>query len=102
MTSDVRKLSGAESRLFTLILILALLSFVPSNKRPNLLLLDEPDSAMSNETAEAFYKIIKVLSSAIESIVIITVKDNTYPDTRCYTIIREGTSKIVEGHPDEL
>lgn len=102
LTSDVRKLSGAESRLFTLILILALLSFVPNNKRPNLLLLDEPDSAMSNETAEAFYKIIKVLSSAIESIVIITVKDNTYPDTRCYTIIREGTSKIVEGHPDEL
>lgn len=102
LTSDVRKLSGAESRLFTLILILALLSFVPSNKRPNLLLLDEPDSAMSNETAEAFYKIIKVLSSAIESIVIITVKDNTYPDTRCYTIVREGTSKIIEGHPDEL
>lgn len=102
LTSDVRKLSGAESRLFTLILILALLSFVPSNKRPNLLLLDEPDSAMSNETAEAFYKIIKVLSNAIESIVIITVKDNTYPDTQCYTIIRDGTSKIVEGHPDEL
>lgn len=102
LTSDVRKLSGAESRLFTLILILALLSFVPSNKRPNLLLLDEPDSAMSNETAEAFYKIIKVLSNAIESIVIITVKDNTYPDTQCYTIVRDGTSKIVEGHPDEL
>ena len=102
LTSDVRKLSGAESRLFTLILILALLSFVPSSKRPNLLLLDEPDSAMSNETAEAFYKIIKVLSNAIESIVIITVKDNTYPDTQCYTIVRDGTSKIVEGHPDEL
>lgn len=102
LVSDVRKLSGAESRLFTVILILSLLSFVPTEKRPNVIILDELDSNMAVETAESFYKLLKVLQNAIESIVLITVRDNIYPDTMCYTIVRDGTSKIVEGHPNEL
>ena len=102
LVSDVRKLSGAESRLFTLILVLSLIAFVPKSKRPNCLILDEPDSALSTETAAAFFKILQQLTNVVESVVVITVRRDAYPGSRCYTVLREGTSRIVEGHPDDL
>lgn len=102
LVSDVRKLSGAESRLFTLILVLALLSFVPQNKRPNLLILDEPDSNFSNETTQSFIKLMSLLSQVIESIVVITTSEDIYPNSHCYTIVRDKTSRIVEKHPSEV
>lgn len=102
LVSDVRKLSGAESRLFTLILVLSLIAFVPKNKRPNCLILDEPDSALSTETAAAFFKILQQLTNVVESVVVITVRRDAYPGSRCYTVLREGTSRIIEGHPDDL
>ena len=103
LVSDVRKLSGAESRLFTLILVLSLMSFIPTSKRPNLLILDEPEANFSAETTAQFYKLIQIIEQAIESIIIITTKtDEMYAGSRCYTIVRDGSSKIVEGHPSEL
>lgn len=103
LVSDVRKLSGAESRLFTLILVLSLLSFIPTNKRPNVLILDEPDANFSAETTAQFYKLIQIIEKAIESIIIITTRtDEMYAGSRCYTIVRDGNSKIVKGFPSEL
>ena len=103
LVSDVRKLSGAESRLFTLILVLSLMSFIPTAKRPNLLILDEPEANFSAETTAQFYKLVQIIEQAIESIIIITTKtDEVYAGSRCYTIIRDGSSRIVQGHPSEL
>ena len=75
---------------------------MPKNKRPNCLILDEPDSALSTETAAAFFKILQQLTNVVESVVVITVRRDAYPGSRCYTVLREGTSRIVEGHPDDL
>ena len=103
LVSDVRKLSGAESRLFTLILVLSLMSFIPTAKRPNLLILDEPEANFSAETTAQFYKLVQIIEQAIESIIIITTKtDEVYAGSRCYTIIRDGSSRIVQEHPSEL
>lgn len=103
LISDVRKLSGAESRLFTLILVLSLMSFIPTAKRPNLLILDEPEANFSAETTAQFYKLIQIIEQAIESIIIITTKtDDVYAGSRCYTIVRDGDSRIIAGHPSEL
>src|SRR5690606_30805286 len=44
--TDVRKLSGAESRLFTYLLVFAQLQFVPKGQRSNLMVLDEPTTNM--------------------------------------------------------
>lgn len=103
LVSDVRKLSGAESKLFTIILVLSLLSFVPKEKRSNVMILDEPTANFSSETTRCFQDLLKLLSQLIESIVIITPRsEDIYEGSHCFTVLREGTSKIVPGHPDTL
>lgn len=103
LTSDVRKLSGAESKLFTLILILSLLSFVPPKRRPSIMILDEPTANFSAETTQAFIRLLDVLKTVIPSIVIITPRDDVYPDSRPYTVVRtKKGSTIVEGLPDDV
>lgn len=103
LVSDVRKLSGAESKLFTIILVLSLLSFVPKEKRPNVMILDEPTANFSSETTRCFQDLLKLLSQLIESIVIITPRsEDIYEGSHCFTVLREGASKIVPGHPDTL
>jgi DNA repair exonuclease SbcCD ATPase subunit len=102
--TDVRKLSGAESKLFTLILVLSLLKFVPRSKRLSLLVLDEPTASFSEETTEMFHTLLPHLQQIIPSILIIT------PDSRErleganeYTVVRERKgSKIVRGHPESI
>lgn len=103
LTSDVRKLSGAESKLFTIILVLSLLSFVPSDKRPKVMILDEPSANFSAETTQAFIKLLDVLKQVVPSIVVITPRDDVYPNSVPYTVVRtkEGSS-IVQGLPDQI
>ena len=103
LVSDVRKLSGAESKLFTLILILSLLSFVPVKRRPSIMILDEPTANFSAETTQAFMRLLDVLKTVIPSIVIITPRDDVYPDSIPYTVVRtKKGSTIVEGLPDDV
>jgi DNA repair exonuclease SbcCD ATPase subunit len=103
-TTDVRKLSGAESKLFTIVLVLSMLAFVPRHKRLSLLVLDEPTASFSEETVELFHKLLPHLNNLIPSVLIIT------PDARErlaganeYTVLRnrEG-AKIVSGHPSQF
>lgn len=102
--SDVRKLSGAESKLFTVVLVLALMTFVPHHKRSNVLILDEPTATFSKETTEAFKELLPVVNQVIPSIIIITPKsEDRFENALNYTVIKEkGQSTIVEGHPDDL
>jgi DNA repair exonuclease SbcCD ATPase subunit len=101
LTSDVRKLSGAESKLYTFILVLAHLTFVPARKRSNVLILDEPDSNMSAETSEAFKKLLPILNKVIPSIIVITPRtEQRYEGAQEFTVLKEkGEAKIVSGHP---
>lgn len=103
LVSDVRKLSGAESRLFTIILLLSLMSFIPTEKRPNVIIMDEADANLSSETIASFQKLLVLLLQVVESIVIITPRsEDFYPDANNYTVVRQGTSTIVKAHPSEL
>lgn len=103
LTSDVRKLSGAESKLFTLILVLALLTFVPHRKRCNVIILDEPSANMSAETTKAFQDLIPIINKVVPSVIIITPKSNeVYKDAQAYTVIKnKGVATIVKGFPHE-
>lgn len=102
LVSDVRKLSGAESKLFTLILVLSLLSFMPTDKRPKVMILDEPSANFSTETTQSFIKLLDVLKTVVPCIVIITPKPDVYPNSYPYTIVRTlKGSTIREGLPEE-
>jgi ABC-type uncharacterized transport system ATPase subunit len=85
-------------------LVLALLTFVPSNKRSNILILDEPDANFSEETTEAFKKLLPVLLSVIPSIIVITPKTNErYENAHNFTVVKDkGVSTIQKGHPASL
>lgn len=104
LTSDVRKLSGAESKLYTFILVLAHLTFVPSRKRSNVLILDEPDSNMSAETADAFKKLLPILNRVIPSIIVITPRtEQRYEGAQEFTVLKQGgVASIVSGHPSTI
>lgn len=103
-TSDVRKLSGAESTLFTLILVCALLAFVPSHKRCNVLILDEPAARLSKELQEVFKNLLTILNQLIPSIIVVTPHDELYEKANAFTVIKDGKgdSTIVEGSPHEI
>ena len=102
--SDVRKLSGAENKLFTLVLVLALMSFVPKSKRLSLLILDEPTASFSDQTTEMFHTLLPHLNTIIPSILVVTPDETERLESASeYTVLRskEG-AKIVKGHPDEI
>jgi DNA repair exonuclease SbcCD ATPase subunit len=103
-TTDVRKLSGAESKLFTLILVLSLLKFVPKRKRLSLLVLDEPTASFSEETTELFHRLLPHLNQLIPSILVITPKSNERLESaKEFTVYRDRSGATIrEGHPSSM
>lgn len=103
-TSDVRKLSGAESKLFTWVLVLALLTFVPARKRCNFMIMDEPAANLSLESLEKFKALLPILNKVIPSIIILTPRtDERYVGAREITVLKEkGGATLVEGHPSTI
>jgi hypothetical protein len=100
---DVRRLSGAESTLFTLILVCALLAFVPAKKRSSVLILDEPTARLSGENTQVFFKLLKILNTLIPSILVFTPKEENIEGAHVFTIVKEkGKSRIVEGFPHQV
>ena len=102
--SDVRKLSGAESMLFTLILVFSLLMFVPSRKRLSLLILDEPCASFSEGMIPRFHALLPHLLTLIPSILIVTPKEyERYPDAREFTVYRDlSGASLRKGHPSNV
>ena len=103
-SSDVRMLSGAESILFTIILILSLLTFVPQSKRLNLLILDEPTASFSDVTQELFLKLLPHINLVIPSVLIITPKTTfKIAGARNFTVVKTAKGSVIkEGHANEV
>jgi DNA repair exonuclease SbcCD ATPase subunit len=103
-SSDVRMLSGAESILFTIILILSLLTFVPQSKRLNLLILDEPTASFSETTQDLFVKLLPHINLVIPSVLIITPKtDFKIAGANNFTVVKTADGSIIkEGHANEV
>jgi len=99
ITSDVRKLSGAEGQAFTLLLLLATLSLIPRSRRLNFLVLDEADSSMGPEMLNNFRRFIPILNKVIPHIIIVTPKtDTVYEGSRVVTVVKNrGKSSLVKG-----
>lgn len=99
--SDVRKLSGAEGSSFSLLLLIVLLVFVPEAKRSSILILDEPESALSPQSMERFVAFLPVLNKIIPHIIVVTPKEpEVYLslNPRIHTVVKsKGRSVIKEG-----
>lgn len=100
LVSDVRKLSGAESKLFTIVLVMALMTFVPQRKRCSTLILDEPASTFSLETLDALKRLLPILNKLFPSIILITPRtDERYEGAMEFTVLKEKVATILKGHP---
>lgn len=98
-TVDVRRFSGAESRMFSLLLVMSFISLMPEHRRSNLLILDEPTANMGKEMQQNFWRFLPILNKVIPHIVVITPKlDEGLDGARLYTAVKHnGTSVLMKG-----
>lgn len=96
-TSDVRKLSGAEKRFFTLLSVVATNTMLPAKKRLNVLILDEPESQMGEPAIERFVQTLSILRRLVPHIIVVTPKTSLdIPDSRSFTVVKQnGISRLV-------
>lgn len=100
-TSDVRKLSGAEKRFFTLLLVVATNTLLPAKKRINVLVLDEPESQMGEPAIERFVNTLSILNKLIPHIIVVTPKTNLeIPGSRGFTVIKKNGVSTLSRDPN--
>lgn len=98
-STDVKRLSGAEKRMFTLLLVIADYTLTPLNKRSNMLVLDEMEANMGPEAIQNFLKALPVLNKIVPHIVVITPKPDLHVEgARCFTAVKKnGVTTLVSG-----
>lgn len=94
--ADVRTLSGAERRAFSFLLPLAVMPLIPSERRLNVMILDEPTVNMGANRVDLFTKsFIPKLNTIIPHIVIITPQQEHYPNAERYLVTKhKGVSTL--------
>lgn len=100
VVSDIRMMSGAESRLFIFLFVMALLPLIPSDRRMNTLILDEPDANMDPEAREIFRdSLLPRLSKVVPCLIVISPNKDIVPQhARVFTVVKDkGVSTLVEG-----
>lgn len=100
MPSDVRRLSGAESSMFGILLWCGLMSFIPKARRPNMLILDEVDARLGPDMQERFLSFLPKMLGVVEHVIIVTPKSDVryedyVPDTRYITVVKKGLSSVI-------
>jgi DNA repair exonuclease SbcCD ATPase subunit len=95
---DIRNFSGAESRLFALVFLLALLPMIPASRRCNLLILDEPTANMDTPLLEKFRDVlVPLLSKIVPSILIVSPNHEIVPQqARVLTVVKKGNVATLE------
>ena len=95
--SDVRTLSGAESRFFNFLLPLSILPLIPASRRCNTIIFDEPLVNLDAPARESFItRFIPALATLIPSVVIITPQaDEKFEHARIVKVVKyKGTSTL--------
>ena len=90
--ADIYTLSGAESNCFRLLFALAILTFVPPDRRPNFMILDEPESNCGKSVRRQMIKeFLPKLQSVVPNIFWITPLDvDMFGDARKWTVTKQG------------
>lgn len=97
-SSDVRLLSGAESDCFRLLFMLATRALMPAAKRPNFVILDEPDSHMDDATRELFLTtFLPYLQTIIPCVNVITPFSTRYTEAdRIIRVVKQNGIATLE------
>ena len=98
--ADVNTLSNSESRAFSMLSLLALMSMIPKAKRPKFLILDEPENGMDQISRNLFVRdFIPSLMKIIGKIVLVTptgAESMFIPNAKVYTVEKyKGKARLV-------
>jgi len=97
ITSDIQHLSGAESNCFRLLFALSLLTFVSPDRRPDFMVLDEPDANMSDGARMHLIKeFLPKLQSVVPNIYWITpAQTDAFSSAQHWVVVKKnGKSKL--------
>ena len=98
--SDVRHLSGAESRAFSLLFMLSVLPLIPSNRRTNLCILDEFEAGLDEPTRNLLVsQYLPTLNQIVEHIIFITpnnIPEDKSVNRRTITVVKQGSKSYIE------
>ena len=95
-TTDVRNMSGAESRAFSFLLAVALIPLLPSERLSNLMVLDEPTTNMDEPFVGMFCsQFIPKLSQLVKSLIVISPLKLDIAATRTVTVTKKGRKSTV-------
>lgn len=89
--SDVSKLSGSESNCFRMLFAYSLLPTLPSERRTNFMVLDEPDAACDDEVRSHIIKhFVPHLRNTVPNVFWLTPKDvSCFDDCEHWRVIKE-------------
>jgi DNA repair exonuclease SbcCD ATPase subunit len=97
ITSDISKLSGAETNCFRLLFAISILPLIPAERRTNFMILDEPDSACSDVVREHLAKeFVPKLRAIVPHVFWITPKEaDTFKEAEVWTVQKhKGVSTL--------
>lgn len=99
IVSDVKVLSGAESKAFNLLVFLAVLMEQPDSRRANMVIFDEFDANMGENNRKLFINsFIPMINTIIPHVIIVTPNHDEYPNARTFLVKKKGNeAKVLEG-----
>lgn len=96
--SDIKYLSGAESRAFSLLWMISILPLIPNDRRCNLIILDEVTSGLDEPTQDLLInKFLPELNHIVPHVIFITPSHADYPVVdRTIKVIKERNCSTLE------
>ncbi|QZE59449.1 hypothetical protein MPK66_gp205 [Erwinia phage pEa_SNUABM_2] len=90
-TTDIGIMSGAETNCFRLLFAVAIMPFIPANRRTNFIILDEPDNSCSPAVSEHIIEnFLPILKQIIPNIYWITPNDVEHFSNNQWTVTKKG------------
>ena len=94
---DIRCLSGAESRLFSMLCMLSLMPLLPEKQRTNLLVLDEPDVNMDDVHAHRLREtLVPAMTEIVPHVIVVTPNQHDWPGARQHEVVKDGNGSRLE------
>lgn len=95
-TTDIAIMSGAETNCFRLLFAVAIMPFIPANRRTNFIILDEPDNSCSPAVSEHIINnFLPILKQIIPNIYWITPNDVEHFSDNQWTVTKkQGRSAL--------
>jgi DNA repair exonuclease SbcCD ATPase subunit len=101
VVSDVRLLSGSESRRFNLLLLISLLPLTPKSRRCNMVILDEMESNSDSSTIDMFCnRFVPELHKFIPNVIVVTPIDLKIPNAKRIFIVKDEKGSRLEHSKD--